>query len=453
MKTTQRGVKVMPTYEDRIDLYGVNGKLLEENVPLEAVSPMMNPTIEKIVHEVKRSVAVNLSGIENSLEKAAFGGKSNFVPGRELKIALTENADVLSEKIRKMIQVSDDDDFNIKLINGGDQMLVQMPSQRMTMAADYTVSTLVTGGAVIQAIIDTFDIDKFDAPAVKTAVLGRYPQSVDFMGANVTALLGPPVMLEGLGYGLRNIMANHVVAITKKNTLNAVALSSILEHTAMFETGDALGAFERYHLLGMAYQGLNANNLVFDLVKENGKGTVGTVVASLVERALDDGVIKVEKTMPSGYKIYEPNDWALWNAYAASGLISSVIVNIGASRAAQGIASTILYYNDILEFETSLPGVDYGRVEGTGVGMSFFSHSIYGGGGPGTFHGNHVVTRHSKGFAVPCAAAAMCLDAGTQMFSTEATSGLVGTVYGDIEYFKEPIKYVADGAREIKDNI
>ena len=107
---------------------------------------------------------------------------------------------------------------------------------------------------------------------VKTAVLGRYPQSVDFMGANVSALLGPPVMLEGLGYGLRNIMANHVVAITKKNTLNAVALSSILEHTAMFETGDALGAFERNHLLGMAYQGLNANNLVFDSGKRKWKG-------------------------------------------------------------------------------------------------------------------------------------------------------------------------------------
>jgi len=443
----------MPTYEDRIDLYGVNGKLLEENVPLEAVSPMINPTIEKIVHEVKRSVAINLSGIETSLEKAAYGGKSNFVPGRELKIPLVDNVDLISEKIRRMIQVKEDDDFNIKLINGGKQMLVQLPSQRMTMAADYTVSTLVTGGAVIQAIIDTFDVDKFDAPAVKTAVLGRYPQTVDFSGANITALLGPPVMLEGLGYGLRNIMANHVVAITKKNTLNAAALSSILEHTSMFETGDALGAFERYHLLGMAYQGLNANNLVFDLVKENGKGTVGTVVASLVERALDDGVIKVAKTMPSGYKVYEPTDWALWNAYAASGLISAVIVNIGASRAAQGIASTILYYNDILEYETSLPSVDYGRVEGTGVGMSFFSHSIYGGGGPGTFHGNHVVTRHSKGFAIPCSAAAMCLDAGTQMFSVEATSGLVGTVYGDINYFKEPIKYVADGAREIKDKI
>lgn len=443
----------MPTYEDRIDLYGADGKLLEENVPLEAVSPMLNPTMEKIVHEVKRSVAVNLSGIETALEKAAYGGKSNFIPGRELKLPIVENVDLLSEKIEKMIRIHDEDDFNLKLINKGNQLLVQLPSQRMKMAADYTVSTLVTGSAVVQAIIDTFDVDKFDASAVKTAVLGRYPQTVDFVGANVTALLGPPQMLEGMGYGLRNITANHVVAITKKNTLNAVALSSLLEQTANFEMGDALGAFERFHLLGLAYQGLNANNLVFDLVKENGKGTVGTVVTSLVERALDDGVIKIAKTMPSGYKIYEPVDWALWNAYAASGLISSVIVNIGASRAAQGIASTILYYNDILEFETSLPGVDYGRVEGTGVGMSFFSHSIYGGGGPGIFHGNHVVTRHSKGFAVPCATAAMCLDAGTQMFSPEATSGMVGTIYSDIEYFKEPLRYVADGAREIKDQI
>jgi methyl-coenzyme M reductase beta subunit len=443
----------MPTYEDKIDLYGVNGKLLESDVPLEAVSPMVNPTIGKIVYDVKRSVAVNLAGIEKSLEKAAYGGKSNFIPGRELKLDLTDNVDVLSEKIQKIIQIDEEDDFNLKLINGGDQMLVQMPSQRISMAADYTVSTLVAGGAVIQAIIDTFDVDKFDASAVKTAVLGRYPQSVDFMGANVSALLGPPVMLEGLGYGLRNIMANHVVAITKKNTLNAVALSSILEHTAMFETGDALGAFERSHLLGMAYQGLNANNLVFDLVKENGKGTVGTVIATLIERAIDDGVIKVAKTLPSGYKVYEPNDWALWNAYASAGLIASVIVNIGASRAAQGIASTLLYFNDIVEYETGLPGVDFGRAQGTGVGMSFFSHGIYGGGGPGTFHGNHVVTRHSKGYVTPCNAAAMCLDAGTQMFSVESTSGLIGTVYGDIDYFKEPIKYVADGAKEVKDII
>ena len=443
----------MPTYEDKIDLYGADGKLLESDVPLEAVSPMLNPTIENIVQTVKRSVAVNLAGIEKSLEKAAYGGKANFIPGRELKLPIVDNVDTIAAKIEKMIRVDDEDDFNLKFINKGQQLLVQLPSQRMKMAGDYTVSTMVTGSAVVQAIIDTFDVDKFDASAIKTAVLGQYPQTVDFSGANVSALLGPPQMLEGMGYGLRNITANHVVAITKKNTLNAVALSSLLEQTANFEMGDAVGAFERFHLLGLAYQGLNANNLVFDLVKENGKGTVGTVVTSMVERALDDGVIKVAKTMPSGYNIYEPVDWALWNAYAAAGLMSSVIVNIGASRAAQGVASTLLYYNDILEFETGLPGVDYGRVEGTGVGMSFFSHSIYGGGGPGIFHGNHVVTRHSKGFAVPCTAAAMCLDAGTQMFSPEMTSGMVGNIYSDIEYFKEPLKYIADGAREIKDQI
>ncbi|CDG65901.1 MAG: methyl-coenzyme reductase beta subunit [Methanobacterium sp.] len=443
----------MPTYEDKIDLYGADGKLLESDVPLEAVSPMLNPTIENIVQTVKRSVAVNLAGIEKSLEKAAYGGKANFIPGRELKLPIVDNVDTIAAKIEKMIRVDEEDDFNLKLINKGQQLLVQLPSQRMKMAGDYTVSTMVTGSAVVQAIIDTFDVDKFDASAIKTAVLGQYPQTVDFSGANVSALLGPPQMLEGMGYGLRNIPANHVVAITNKNTLNAVALSSLLEQTANFEMGDAVGAFERFHLLGLAYQGLNANNLVFDLVKENGKGTVGTVVTSLVERAVDDGVIKVAKTMPSGYNIYEPVDWALWNAYAAAGLMSAVIVNIGASRAAQGVASTLLYYNDILEFETSLPGVDYGRVEGTGVGMSFFSHSIYGGGGPGIFHGNHVVTRHSKGFAVPCTAAAMCMDAGTQMFSPEMTSGMVGTIYRDIDYFKEPLKYIADGAREIKDEI
>jgi methyl-coenzyme M reductase beta subunit len=217
--------------------------------------------------------------------------------------------------------------------------------------------------------------------------------------------------------------------------------------------GDAIGAFERSHLLGLAFQGLNANNLVYDLVKENGKGTLGDVVVALLARALDDGVIKVKETLPSGYKLYEPADWALWNAYAAAGLVASVIVNVGAARAAQGIASSILYFNDILEYEAGLPGVDFGRVMGTGVGMSFFSHGIYGGGGPGVFNGNHVVTRHSKGYAIPCNTAAMSLDAGTQMFSVEATSALVGEVYGSVDNLREPVKYVAEGACKVKDTL
>jgi methyl-coenzyme M reductase beta subunit len=443
----------MPTYEDKIDLYGVDGKLLEENVPLEAISPMLNPTIKEIIGEVKRSVAVNFAGIEKALANGAYGGKANFVPGRELELDIVDNAEVIAEKMAKIIKTSDDDDFASKLINGGKQLLVEVPSKRLDLAGDYTVAPLVTGQALVQAILDTFDVNKFEASNVKTAAFGAYPQTVNFAGANMTTLLGPPVMLEGLGYGLRNIGGNHIVAITKKNTLNAVALASILEQTSTFEMGDAVGAFERSHLLGLAYQGLNANNLVYDLVKENGKGTLGDVVVSILARAEDDGVIRVKETLPSGYKLYEPVDWALWNAYAAAGLVTAVIVNVGAARAAQGIASSILYFNDILEYEAGLPGVDFGRVMGTGVGMSFFSHGIYGGGGPGVFHGNHVVTRHSKGYAIPCNTAAMSLDAGTQMFSVEKTSGLIGDIYGDVDSLREPVKYVAEGASQIKDKI
>jgi methyl-coenzyme M reductase beta subunit len=442
----------MPTYEDKIDLYGVDGKLLEEQVPLEAISPVVNPTIKNMIQEIKRSVAVNLAGIEKSLANAAYGGKANFIPGRELELDIVGNADAIVEKMDKMLKVSADDDYNSRIMNGGKQVLVQVPSERLEISGDYSVAPLATGSALIQAILDTFEINKYQATEIKAAAMGGYPHNVK-MGGAITTLLGQTTHLEGLGYSLRNIGVNHMVAITKKNTLNAIALASILEQTANFEMGDAIGAFERGHLLGLAYQGLNANNLVYDLVKENGKGTLGDVVLAILSRALDDGVIKVKETLPSGYNIYEPVDWALWNAYAAAGLVAGTIVNIGAARAAQGIPSTILYFNDILEYEAGLPGVDFGRVMGTGVGMSFFSHSIYGGGGPGIFNGNHVVTRHSKGYAIPCDTAAMSLDAGTQMFSVEKTSALVGEVYGNVDFLREPVKYVAEGASQIKDKI
>ncbi|ENN96464.1 methyl coenzyme M reductase I subunit McrB [Methanocaldococcus villosus KIN24-T80] len=444
----------MMKYKDTINLYDAKGNLVEENVPLEAVSPLYNPTIQKLIKDVKRTVAVNLAGIENALRNGTVGGKGNKLPGRELDLPIVENAETIAEYVERVIRVSEDDDTNIRLINDGKQMAVQMPTKRLDIAAEYTTSILVTAQALKEAIIRTFDVDIFDAPMVHAAILGGYPHNVVMAGANVAGLLGNPLTLEGPGYALRNIMVNHFVACTKKNVMNAVAFASIMEQTAMFEMGDAVGLFERLHLLGLAYQGLNADNLVIDLVKENGKnGTVGTVVASVVERALEDGVIKEDRTLPSGFKLYKPVDVAKWNAYAAAGLVAAVIVNVGAARAAQGVASTILYYNDILEYETGLPGVDFGRAEGTAVGFSFFSHSIYGGGGPGVFNGNHIVTRHSKGFAIPPVAAAMCLDAGTQMFSPERTSALIGTVFSAIDEFREPLKYVIEGALQVKDKI
>jgi len=266
-------------------------------------------------------------------------------------------------------------------------------------------------------------------------------------------MLDVPQKLEGPGYSFRNIKANDMVATTLKNSFQATALASILEQTAMFEMGDAIGAFERTHLLGLAYQGMNADNMVLSLVQDNATdSSVGDIMNDTIQKAVDDNVISVEKDL-HGFNLYQTDDFAKWNAYVAAGSVAATMVNVGAARAAQGIPSTLLYFNDSIEFATGLPGLDFGRGEGVAVGFSFFSHSIYGGGGPGLFNGNHVVTRHSKGYTIPCVAAGMSLDAGTQLFSPEATSGLIKEVYSSIDEFREPLKYVAEAASDIKGDI
>jgi methyl-coenzyme M reductase beta subunit len=443
----------MVKYEDKICLFDAKGNQVAEDVPLEAISPLNNPTIMGMVKNIKRTVAVNLAGVEDSLAKGKIGGKGCQVPGRAIELDVVSDAEAIADKVKSILQVSAGDDTEVKLINGGKQMAVQVPTKRLDVAAEYSVSMLATGMALKEAIITNFNVDMFDGSTVHSAIMGQYPQDMDYAGGNIASLLGAPSKLEGLGYALRNIPVNHAVATTKKSLMNAIAFSSILEQTAMFEMGDAVGSFERQHLLGLAYQGLNADNLVVELVKANATGTVGSVVNSIVEKAIADGVIVVDKTLGSGFNMYKPADVNKWNAYAAAGLVAAVMVSCGAARAAQNVASTILYYNDILEYETGLPGVDYGRSMGTAVGFSFFSHSIYGGGGPGIFNGNHVVTRHSKGFAIPPVCAAMCMDAGTQMFSPEKTSALVGTVYSAFDEFREPLKYVIEGALEVQDKL
>lgn len=443
----------MAKFEDKVDLYDDRGNLVESQVPIEALSPLRNPAIKSIVQGIKRTVAVNLEGTENALKAAKVGGPACKILGREMDLDIVGNAEAIAEKAKAMIQVEDGDNTKVELLGGGKRALVQLPTARFEAAAEYSATSLVTANAFIQAIIDVCDVNMYDANMVKAAILGRYPQSVEYMGGNLATMLDVPQKLEGPGYALRNILVNHVVAATLKNTMQTSALSSILEQSAMFEMGDAVGAFERMHLLGLAYQGMNADNMVFDLVKENGSaGTVGSVISSTVERAEADNVIGVEKEL-NGFSVYGTDDLAKWNAYAAAGLIAATMVNQGAARAAQGVSSTILYYNDILEFETGLPSVDFGRAEGVAVGFSFFSHSIYGGGGPGIFNGNHIVTRHSKGFAIPCVAAAMALDAGTQMFSPEATSGLIKEVFSQVDEFREPLKYVNEAAAEIKNQV
>ncbi|KKG08639.1 coenzyme-B sulfoethylthiotransferase subunit beta [Methanosarcina sp. 2.H.A.1B.4] len=429
---------------DTVDIYDDRGKLLESNVDIMNLAPTRNAAIKKIILDTKRSVAVNLAGIQGALASGKMGGKGRQILGRGLNYDLVGNVDAIAASVKSLIQVDEGDNSDVKVLKGGKSLLVQVPESRIVAGADYMSATTVGAAAVTQTVLDMFKTDMYDAPIVKGAVWGSYPQTMDLMGGNVAGILNIPQNNEGLGFSLRNIMANHVAAITNRGAMNAAALSSIYEQAGIFEMGGAVGMFERHQLLGLACQGLNANNVVYDTVKENGKdGTIGTVIQSIVGRAIEDGVISVDKTAPSGYNFYKANDVPMWNAYAAAGTLAATLVNCGAGRAAQNVSSTLLYFNDMLEKETGLPGCDYGKVQGVAVGFSFFSHSIYGGGGPGVFNGNHVVTRHSRGFAIPCVCAAVALDAGTQMFTIESTSGLIGDVFGGIKEFREPIKAVA----------
>ncbi|MCO5381725.1 coenzyme-B sulfoethylthiotransferase subunit beta [Methanosarcina sp. Z-7115] len=429
---------------DTVDIYDDRGKLLESKVDIMNLAPTRNAAIKKIILDTKRSVAVSLAGIQGALASGKMGGKGRQILGRGLNYDIVGNVDAIAASVKDLIQVDEGDDSNVKILKGGKSLLVQVPESRMTAGADYMSATTVGAAAITQTILDMFKTDMYDAPIVKGAVWGSYPQTMDLMGGNVAGILSIPQNNEGLGFSLRNIMANHVAAITSRSAMNSAALSSIYEQAGIFEMGGAVGMFERHQLLGLACQGLNANNVVYNVVKENGKnGTIGTVIQSIVGRAIEDGVISVDKTAPSGYNFYKANDVPMWNAYAAAGTLAATLVNCGAGRAAQNVSSTLLYFNDMLEKETGLPGCDYGKVQGVAVGFSFFSHSIYGGGGPGVFNGNHVVTRHSRGFAIPCVCAAVALDAGTQMFTIESTSGLIGDVFGGIKEFREPIKAVA----------
>jgi methyl-coenzyme M reductase beta subunit len=436
----------MAKYKDSVDLYDDEGKLLKSGVTLDKISPLTNKGVLKLIDLAKRTVAVNLAGIDNAVKTGQMGGKNNQILGRAVKVDCVKDCDALSAKIKSMVQVADGDDTKITKVGGGKMLLVEVPSARLNAAATYDAASTAVAAATTYALIEQYKIGMYDGAYVKSAVWGSYPQTMDMQGGNIVSILSIPQNNEGLGYALRNIPANHVAMMTHRNAMQAAALSSTFEQAGEFEMGMAIGPFERAQLLLYAYQGLNANNIVYDLVKANGKtGTMGTVVQSLVERAIEDKVIKAGKKGKSGYIFYDTKDPMLWNAYTAAGTLAATMVNCGAGRFAQAVSATLLYFNDLLEHETGLPGCDFGRVMGVAVGFSFFSHSIYGGGGPGVFNGNHVVTRHAAGVGLPCIVAACAVDAGTQMFGPEQTSKIYQDTFGQLDEYKKPMQAVAKG--------
>lgn len=431
----------MAKYNDVIDLYDDNGKLLKSNVALDKISPLVNPAIRNIVDTAKRSVAVNLGGMQDALKTGKIG-KHQQILGRELDLDIIGNVDAVEAKIKEYVSVGDEE-AEIKRFNGGKLLLVKVPKARIEAAATYDAALTSVAAATTYSVVETFNVDMFDAATVKAAAFGTYPVTMDLAGGACSMIMSIPQNNESLGYALRNIPSNQSVMMTHRNAMQGAALASTFEQAGEFEMGNAIGPFERAQLLIYAYQGLNANNIVYDLVKKNGQtGTVGTVMQSLVERAIEDKVI-TQGAGSATFKPYETKDPMMWNAYASAGTLAATMVNCGAGRFAQAVSSTMLYFNDLLEHETGLPGADFGRVMGASVGFSFFSHSIYGGGGPGIFNGNHVVTRHAAGNCMPCIVAACALDAGTQMFTPEGTAKIFGDTYGQIEEFQHPLQAIA----------
>ena len=43
----------MKIYDDNLDLYGPDGKIIEESVPLESISPLKNSAIQQMIYDIK----------------------------------------------------------------------------------------------------------------------------------------------------------------------------------------------------------------------------------------------------------------------------------------------------------------------------------------------------------------------------------------------------------------
>ncbi len=433
---------------DELDLYDDRGNVLVKDAPLEAISPLRNSAIRKIVSLTTRTGAIDMAKLDSKLKTGAIGGKGMMIRGVGRDIDVMGNVNEIAKQVEDMLRVEPDDDTRVELIGGGKRMLTEVPTARIL--SDYSVGQTAVMSALTHAIIDVCGVSMWDAAYVHAAVWGMYPQDPDTADGAVKMLVDIPMKNEGPGFVLRNIPVNHLAATVGKRALQGAALTMILEEAAQYEMGNSMGPHERGHLLDLAYEGLNANNLLHDLIKENGKtGTLADVVYSGIDKAKADGVIKPLKKMPSGFVVYDADDMQLWNAYASAIMLAGVCVNTATMRAGQPVPSNIMYTCELMEQETGLPGPDFGMAQGASVSSSFFSHSIYGGGGPGVFYGNHIVTRHAKGQFIPCFCASMCIDADTMYFIPSRTSGLYGEVLGAIPEFAEPMKAVAEGAKEL----
>lgn len=462
--------------KDHVDIYNDEGECIGENLPVMAFHPLLNPYMTEIAKMCKTTAFINLERLEKNI-KMGYYGEMTTLKQDEIQMDqykrdwdIVKAADDVAKLIRKKMTIGHNGgkfsgtDFEVKVIAGGKILHIRLPQRVLDISASIAPLYTIPGIALGQSIAEIHDVNPMKDPdgatLIKSAIFGRFPQTLEF-GSNspIFTLLKPPHREEGIGTLFKSQRVNNMVALANYRTFDAVALTTIFEQLAQMEMANSLGWFERYHLLGSVYQGFNANNIVLDLIKENAEGTVGDVVRGLMKRAYKDGVVYLPSenypdVQPSGYKLYKTKDYALWNAYSCAGLLAACCVNIGASRAAQGVSAVLGIFGDMLGFESGgLPDPDAGRVMGTGLGYSFYTHSIYGGAGPGAFTMDHVIVRHTSGFLTPCASAGMCLDAGTQVFSPKMTSAGYFLLRKAVPLLQNPVEKTVEAAKEIKDKV
>ncbi|MHA1299811.1 MAG: coenzyme-B sulfoethylthiotransferase subunit beta [Candidatus Helarchaeota archaeon] len=451
-------------YEDKIDIYDDEGNCLAEDLPIEALSPLNNSYMLEILDFVKSTAFIDLKKLETIIHSGKVGYTSEEnateiqMPWYSRDWAVYDNAEIIAEKIQSKLQVSDSDDSIINFLPGNDVIIVRIPKKRMAASSSRNNAYTIAGVALMQAISEVFDVTPQTDPdgcgLIKNAVFGRYPQTISFPPNNaLTCLLRPPQTEEGMGLGYKTVNLTDLVALTNKRTFDAITLSTILEQAAQFEMGNAIGWFERYHLLGLAYQGLNGDNLLYDLIKENREGRVGDVVKSLMQFAFEDKIIKYYgRRYPakffSEYRLIKANDFARWNAYMVTALLAACIVNVGASRAAQSVSAAIIGFSDLLNFESGFDP-DCGRVIGSALGLNMSTHSEIGTGDICTLSMDNEYLRNTS-FISPCLAAALCLDSGTQLKKPDVSSSMYFRMKEVVPLFDEPLKKVAEAAKNCK---
>ena len=160
----------MAKYKDSIDLYDDEGKLLKSNVTIDRISPLVNKGALNVIDLTKRTVAVNLGGIEDALKTGKMGGKSNQILGRSMSCSCVKDCDALSAKIKEMVQVSEGDDTKITKVAGGKMLLVEVPSARLAAAATYDAASTSVAAATTYALVDQYKVTMFDGSYVKGAV-------------------------------------------------------------------------------------------------------------------------------------------------------------------------------------------------------------------------------------------------------------------------------------------